>query len=40
MAATEVSDMVNLVNEAFRCLRTFNLDLRGLYDQVVDLLCL
>lgn len=38
MAATEVLDMVKRANEAFKCLGVFNLDLRGVYNQVFDLL--
>lgn len=39
LTVTEVSDIVQLV-KAFQCLRTFNLNLRGAYDQIFDLLCL
>lgn len=39
-SVTEVSDMVRLVNEAFQCLGSFNLDLRQAYDRLFHLLCL
>lgn len=32
-------EMVHLVNNTFRCLISFNLDLRAMYDQTYDLLC-
>lgn len=34
---TEVSNIVRLVNEAFHCLSSFNLDLRSLHNQVYTL---
>lgn len=40
MATTEVSNMVKLANEASQCLGGFNLDVRRVYDQVFNLLCL
>lgn len=39
-SATEVPDMVRLVNEAFQCLGGFNLDLRQAYNRLFHLLCL
>lgn len=36
IAMTEISNMVKLANEAFKCLRVFNLDLGEVYDQVFD----
>lgn len=40
MAATEVTDMIRLVNKAFQCLNIYNLDLGKTYYQVFNLLCL
>lgn len=40
MDSTEIVDMVCPVNEAFICLNTFNVDVREVYDQIFDLLCL
>lgn len=32
--------MIRLVDEAFQCLKVFNLDLQKVYDQVFKLSCL
>lgn len=40
MDSTEIVDMVCPVTEAFICLNTFNVDVREVYDQIFDLLCL
>lgn len=39
-ASTNVADMVHLINDAFRCLDNFNVDLRSVYDHIYNLLCL